>query len=380
MKLTHRIFTIIFMMILFLPLAFVNPYGDIVSEQENRMLAKRPATSGLFLQPADFTRQFDRWFADNVGFREQLIGLYKKLDSLETQGQYSDGSNIMLIGEQGHHYFADIGGWLIGKFQGKALLTDEQLVKLSDGLNAIQAYLNKKDIPFILMFCADKETIYPEYYPKSIIKGPDPDQLDTVSEYIMNHTNIDFFSVKACLLEAKKHYPVFDKVGDARMILSHHSEIGAFFTYQELMKHITTYMPQIKALTAEDVSFTYHDVGDYQNISDVILLQDQRYRSLDSDFFTNIPLQHPSQGSAFENDDASLPTILIMRDSYTGNGNYISRYIPQHFGKTILIHWNNTRSLTEYIDILNPDIVVFEVAERMLIDFPNAVADFHAAK
>jgi len=62
-----------------------------------------------------------------------------------------------------------------------------------------------------------------------------------------------------------------------------------------------------------------------------------------------------------------------LRDSYTAEA-YIGKYLANHFGKTIMIHWSNMGHIKEYIDRYKPDIIVFESAERELDGFVNAVA------
>jgi len=248
---------------------------------------------------------------------------------------------------------------MIGKFQGRTFLSDEQIEGLAYGLEEIKTYLDNKGIPLVVMFCADKESIYPEYYPRTIIRGPEPIQLDIITEYVRSHTDVDVFNIKDCLVAVKDEYLVFDKNSDD---LTHYNEIGAFFAYQELTRHISKYFPDIEPFTLEDVDITYNDRGAYHDIPDVQLKQKIKYQRFDTEY-----------GLMFENDDASLPTILLMRDSYAGNGNYLSTYIPQQFGKTIMIHWSNMANLVEYIETFQPDIVVFESAERELRGFANAI-------
>lgn len=374
-RILNIFFTAAFMAMILIPLAFINLSGGGISEQENRMLAARPPISYAISDPRDFIKQFDEWFVDNVGFREIMISSYKSLDKIEKQGRYMDGNYVMLIGENGHHYFANNGN-MIEKFQGKPVMTDEQLQGMANGLTEIKQYLDERNIPLIVMFCADKETIYPEYYPKSIKRGSEPVQLDIITEYVKNHTDVDIFNIKETLLASKENYPVFDKVGDATGILSHYNEIGAFFSYRELIKHINVYMPKIKPFTIDDVDIIYKDKGVYKNIPDVLLKQELSYRIVESDLLEEY-LNHPSELLVFENNDSALPTILFLCDSYAGSGNYLSRYIPQHFGRTILIHWRNIQNLKKYIDFYKPDIVVFESAERVLKDFANYVINRH---
>jgi hypothetical protein len=333
----------------------------------------------MFKHPRDFIRMFDDWFSDNVGFRENFIDYYKEITKLENSlhhvQQYKDGQFLMLIGEQGHHYFAYTNGWMVSKFQGKTFLTEKQLHGLTNGLNKAKQYLGEKGIPFIVMFCADKETIYPEFYPKSIMRGLEPDHLDRITSYVSDNTNVDIFNIKESLIARKNDYMLYNKnIGD----LTHYNEIGAFFAYQELMKHINTYMPQIKALTLNDINIIYTDESVYQNNPDIYLKHNLTHKKIEEDFFNTVPLNHPSHGVAFENDDTTLPTILFMRDSYMGHtnfDNYLCKYIPEHFSKTILIHWANIANLKSYVEYFKPDIVVFESAERELGRFSNSVSN-----
>ena len=368
-KILHASFAVVFVAMLLTPLAFVNRHGGRESPTENRMLAARPQLAVLFGSPGDFIRQFDAWFSDNIGFREGLIALHKIAKKLENNVQYTDGQYIMLIGEQGHRYFAYTDGWMIRKYAGKHFVTGELLRGLSDGLGKARQYLEEKGIPFVVMLCADKEMIYPEYYPKSIVRGPEPIELETITDHLKNDRGIDAFNIRDCLLAAKGDYPVFDKVGD----VTHYNEIGAFFAYQELMKHIIAYMPEMEAFTIDDVDITYSDSDIEPGTPDVRLKRGTTYKRLDPSFFDAVPLVHPSHGVAFENEDASLPTILLMRDSYAGDGNYFSRYIPEHFGKTIMIWWSDMAYFAEYVKAFEPDVVAFESAERELGGFAGHV-------
>lgn len=372
MKVFNILFIILFMAALLVPLMFVNLQGGEVSEQENRMLAARPPISYAFERPNDFIRQFDNWFTDNVGFRQTMLNLYQYVKRLENQIEEPRGSYMYLVGENDHEFLAFSEGDydLIPKFQGKPFLSSEQLYKLSDGLNDIEQYLNDRNIPFIVMFCTDKETVYPEYYPKSIVRSPEPVQLDIITEWVKENTDIDIFNTRKCLTEKKENYLLYNQKYD----IGHYNEIGAFFAYQELMRHINVYMPEMKPFTINDIEISF----DEEHIPIVSLKHTVTYEKLEQDFFNDAELERPFtwQNTAFTNHDDSLPTILFMRDSfigYTDPPNFLSKYIPEHFGKTILIQYTNMEHFSEYVDLYNPDIVVFETVERSLALFVDSI-------
>ena len=355
-KTLNIVFVIILMSILIVPPVMTDSIGGMASEQENRMLAARPSVSEIRVDPQAFIRQADDWFSDNIGFRGSMIKLYKQLDRLETQGQYADGQYIYLIGQEGHRYFAGYEGFLISKFQGRPILTENRLDGLADELNQTKESLEGRGISFIVMFCTDKETVYPEHYPKTIVQGPEPAQIDILTEALIDRTDVDIFNTRECLAAEKEDYLVYNKSeGD----VGHWNEIGAFFVYRELMTHISAFVPGIEPFGTEDIEISSGEKG----LPEVSLKQKPAFRQLGPEFFDDVDLKRPfvKQNAAFENDDPSLPTILIMCDSF---GETLWDFIPQHFAKTVLIHYVNIVHLPEYLDLYDPDIVVLEIAER----------------
>ncbi|GHU08144.1 hypothetical protein FACS1894158_17210 [Betaproteobacteria bacterium] len=354
-------FIMFFMAMLILPLVFVDLSPNRKSEQENRMLAERPPLRDLKAHSI-FIRRFDAWFKDSTGFRESALALYRALDNFKWEGQqYTNGDLGYLVGRQGHRYFTGFPKELILKFQGKPLFSDDQLRNLAKKLDEVKGYLATKGIPFMVMFCTDKESIYPEYYPKSIRRGPEPIQLDVLTKYLQDHTGVDVFNIRQALLAEKEKYPLYPKAsGD----LTHYNEIGSFFAYQELMRHIQPYFPDFVSYGMEDVTIRHDDDG----TATVSLKQAAAYKELAQDFFDDITVARPftTENQAFENNNADLPTILILCDSYVTHTSFLTKYIAQQFGKTIAIHYRNLDHFEEYITKYDPDIVLFETSERQL--------------
>ena len=363
-------FIIAFMLILMLPLVFVDFETDRISVEENRMLANRPPLFEIKKHPGKYIKGFDAWFVDSIGFREQLLALYRVIDKnswLNNNVRYAHGQQVFLIGEQGHHYFADIDGALIPKFQGKQFITNTQLLTMEEKLEEVKMYLERENIPFIVMFCTDKETIYPEFYPRSIRRGPEPVQLDIITKYIEANTNVDIFNIRQSLLLEKDAYQLYYiSTGD----LSHYTQIGAFFAYRELMKHINKYFPAITPYELNDIEIVYNE----REMIFVNLKLGTTYKELDSSFFNDVSVTRPftSENVAFENKKSDLPVILLLGDSYASEP-FIGKYLAQQFGKVILIHHRDMRYLEEYVTQFKPNIVVFETAERGLGGFANAL-------
>jgi len=366
-------FIVVFMAMLILPLVFVDLSSDRVSVQENRMLANRPAFSDIKNHPKKFINDFDDWYKDSTGFREQFLTLYNEVGNNKyLRGvRYTNGKNVYLVGEQGHHYY--FYGPLIKIFQGKQLLTDEKLSGMAGKLEEVKTYLESKGIPLIFMICASKESIYPEYYPKSIKrnKGEGPIQLDMITNYIKEHTSVDVFSIKNALLAEKDNYLMYPvSSGD----LGHYTEIGAFFAYRELMKHINKYFPDITPYKINDIEINYEE----KEKPKVSLKQEITYKKIEPSFFDDVELARPFF-LEFENTRHDLPVILIFRDSFcgyydaTGEQRFIIPFIAQHFSRTVLLHYINIEHFEEFVDKYKPNIVVFETVEYALDNFADSV-------
>jgi len=375
MRILNGVFITIFMAMLTLPLIFVDLASDRVSVQENRMLAGRPKVADIKNHPGTFVREFDAWFKDSTSFREQLVSLYNVIDKNRWLNGilYTDGTYFYLVGEHGHHYFAGTNGFLIPKFQGKQFLIDDQLTNMAAKLDEVKTYLDRKGISLVVMFCTDKESIYPEFYPKSIKHGADPIQLNVITEYLQKHTTVNVFNTRQILLVEKDNYLLYNvSSGD----LTHYNEIGAFFTYCELMRYINKYLPEIISYELGDVNIHY----DENEIPHVFLKTDIVYKKLDRSFFDDIGVFRPFtwHNQAYENEESDLPVLLLLCDSYAtatiNEERFLNYYLPQHFGKAIFIHYQNMEHLEEYIDRYKPDIVVFESAERELQGFANGFA------
>ena len=365
-----RVFIVFFIIMTVFPLIFLDLSSDRVSVKENRMLAEQPNFADMKNHPVKFIRGFDAWFKDSTGFREPLVDLYNIVQKNKWLNGilYTDGQFSYVIGEEGHHYFTGNGGKFISFFQGKKYFSYEQLLDMAAGLEKIKTYLDGKGIPLVVMFCTSKESIYPEFYPRSIRRGPEPNQLDVITGYLQEHTSVDVFNIKQALLVEKDEHLLYNmSSGD----LTHYNQIGAFFAYRELMKHITVYFPEMIPYELNDVDILYDESG----IPVVSLKTEKIYKKLDSSFFDDVNFTQPftSQNAAYENTESSLPVVLLLRDSYAAE-RFIGQYLAQHFGKAVLIHWLNANHFEEYIARYKPDIVVFESAERELRGFADKIA------
>jgi hypothetical protein len=284
---------------------------------------------------------------------------------------YTDGKFVYLFGEKGHHYFADEGGRLISVFQGKPVFSAEQLENMAVKLEEVKTYLDKQGIKFIVMFCTMKESVYPEFYPKAIKRGPEPIQLDVITNYLREHTSVDVFNIREALVAEKDNHLLYPVTGDFET-LSHYNHAGAFFAYRNLMKYINVSFPGIIPFELNDIDISYNEKGE----TNWSIKTSKDYKRLDTSFFNNfsfsdIDYYNTSFNRAYENTNIDLPTILFLGTSFSFR---TVELIAQHFGKVIMTHFVNMGLLEEYIHLCKPNIVIFETVERQFDMFADAVS------
>ena len=378
MRILIGVFIVFFMVMSTLPFFFADISPERASARENRMLAGIPGPADIKKGPGTFIRKFDAWFKDSSGFREQLLTLYNTMEKSRLLNDiwYVDGQFVFLVGEQGHHYFAAEGGVLIPKFQGRQFLSDAQLQNMAAKFGGVRGYLDGKGIPLVIMFTTDKESVYPEFYPKLIKRGPEPDQLDVITGYLREHAGADVFNTRRAL-EAEKGnyllYPLVDNFDSAFSDFGHYNQTGAFFAYRELMRRINSYSPAMAPYELHDIDIRYDELGGNPVVS---LKAEKKHKKLDMSFFDGVELDRPFtwENAAYENTEPGLPVILFFADSYYIFEFYIAEYIAQHFGRSIFIHYKNISRFEKYIARYKPDIVVIEAGERGLRKFAGFLA------
>lgn len=362
-KINNILLVIFFAVAISVPLLFVNKTGGKISLSENRALANFPAlyTSDNKLN-TDFIKEFEDWFKDNLGFRDKFVKantllqykVFGKLTKTDT-----------MIGKNNWLYYVTPD--IIKDYQHLNLPSEQQLVLWGNSLERINGYLRGKNIPFIMMLCPDKKTIYPEYYPDTILKVANVSRTDLLTEYITQYTSIDFLSPKDSLMAAKSQATVYSPRYDN----AHWNNYGAFIGYLTLMDKVKKYYPEVKVLSWDDFEVTNYEreVKVYNAIpfseTDYSFKLKNESQAVETHgFLEGLNLTESKECFTYVNNNKKLPKALILGDSYF----YLSLipYFAESFSELTFVHSSNADKIGSLVDTFKPNIVIFESAERML--------------
>lgn len=361
-KLFNILMVVGFIITITVPLITVNFSKGRISIAENRTLASFPAfkTSDGKLN-TQFINEFENWFNDNLGFRDKLVMSNTKLQ-YDLFGTLTKTDTM--IGKENWLYY--ITPEILEDYQQLNLPDGNKLTSWGNSLEEINQYLKSKGIPFITMLNLDKKTIYPEYYPDTIKKVGHVSKREVLEEYLLKNTSIDFFTPEDALKSAKSKVNVYSP----RFDNAHWNYYGAFIGYQELMKKVEGYYPNVKVLSWNDYNISKYtrETKIYNAVTfseeDYALNYNKESSSTQTyGLFDNFNLKYNNVAYSFNNSNKDLPKALILGDSY-----FYGLLIPQlaeSFSELTFIHSDNIDQLQTFVELIDPDIVIFENVERM---------------
>ena len=358
-KIINIIFCVLFIFILVLPILFINKKTEQVSAIDNTILTEWPE-GDFSLNNSD---SYSTYFEQRVGFRKEAIALYTWVDAALFKLIPGD---LHMYGKDGHIFFAQEP--YIRSYQ-RLTTDDEHLNNTVTYLSNTQKYLEQSGISFLYFVCPDKKSVYGEYFPSSIyVNKKNETVLQSLSEKL-DAAGVNYRIPLKELLEAKRIKKVYNKEYDT----SHWNDLGAFIGHSMIDEWIQTQFTDIKHLDEDDYNLTY----EHEDMLDIVKLpidEDVPVYTLKKDTSTGIeydmkgeilirnnsPCTHYISGSV-ENDKV----LLVFHDSYFKGH---EKYYDNRFKEVYFIKHQNYEAIQYYVNLLHPDAVVFEMAERTISD------------
>ena len=372
--LKKRIISAFFIFCLALPLIMFSWNSGDYSEDENRNLASFPR---LFinghLQINDLTgQQIKIWFEDHIGLRKQFsrVGAEFKLKVL-----HQSPSPQVHIGKDNWYFYTKDNNLDIAL--GKYPIDNATLQRILTNHLLIREKLAKKGIDYVIIFPPSKVSIYPE---KIRLIGACIRQtpVDIVANYLEKHSDLKIIRLKDELLNEKKNTQVFFKTD------THWTQDGAYIAYRKIIND----MRKWGLCITEPISVHWEqseylgEMGGMMGSRKLLGPEPTRNSIIPS---PKAKKNKPSlEYDAFR---AALMQEKIYPTCIHYNNPSISRNRVVMFGDSMFASWNITELLAEHfssfsyiwdysirenlLDLLNPNIVIYEMTERYLNIFPD---------
>lgn len=327
---------------------------------EKRELASRPNYS-LHTPLKETIKAFEAYWNDNFGGRAWFISLYA---SLWTRVFHESPVPYVVIGRDGWLFYKSEqkdDGPGINDLQGLTPLTQDQLGSIVSNISAVNDAVQKQKMTLIIVVAPNKQTIYSDKLPTSIVSTGQSTRLDQLKAVMP--TGINFIDLRSILKEGRSMYPTYFKTD------SHWNNFGAFLAAQTVLGNV----PGSTPLKMSDYTITISDLPGEGDVSSMMAARGVFQEiSLDvepivkptvtlSDFTY---VHSPYIGQVWQQSKVYLPNILIYGDSFRGS---MARYLAPHFQKTYVMPYSIYYDASEHmITSLKPTIVIWEVAERYI--------------
>jgi alginate O-acetyltransferase complex protein AlgJ len=296
-------------------------------------------------------------FATNLWGRRSLITLF-------TSVRLKLGDRVYLqavVGKEGWLEFT--GDRSLDGYQNVIGTRPNELKNTQRKIQKLYEELRKRNITLILVIPPDKATIYPDKFDE-LEKLNTQSKLDAFAAYMQKYGPHVLVDVRATLRNERKYHDVYRKTD------THWNSFGAFVSYTQIMRELAKTYPQLAPMSITDFKTTtgqpfLQDIANIMGATNLLeantaLVPKNGYRlRIIASNVNHIPLEITTT----END--ILPTLLMYRDSFGGG---LRKFIAPHFSKaTYIVNTSkNPRAISlKTIDLIKPDIVIVEVAERL---------------
>lgn len=230
-------FIVLIMLICLAPVA-AGMLGYQPRNVENRPLAREPELINRDGLNSDFPADFDAWWEDHFGFRDELVTAFHSF----TLNLFGDTLNEkVIVGREGFLFFDKT----LDDYTGKSRLSEQEIRNCAAVLRIMSEYAQQSGAEFLFSVAPNKNTIYPEYMPERICKRSEASNMELLyAELSVQGVNtLDF----ASMLRQEKSDGLLYYHND-----THWNERGALLAYNAIMEQLTEDFETYENLTPTD--------------------------------------------------------------------------------------------------------------------------------
>ncbi|MBQ8527145.1 MAG: hypothetical protein IJ429_01610 [Lachnospiraceae bacterium] len=360
MTILNIIFSVLFLAVIFVPFCMLDTTEVIDSTLENRRMTMWPGWH--------FDRETNEIYGyyaeDRVGFREEAVRLYIET-TYKLFGEFPE--KVHMYGKEGEIFPSDTG--YIRAYQ--HLATDEELINnFVTYMDRTDEYLEQKGIPFFFLAGLDKKSVYGEYIPDYIRVAEDRESIMEMLARRLDESGVEYVIPISEYSLLKKDKRLYNKIADS----AHWNAFGAMEGLKILNARIREKNPDVPVLSEEAFDLSYQDVQ-LEFIS-VPIIDNVPVYTLKKEYSDSIVIDYDLIGKIKHNPGTNFihyvnekalseESILIMHDSFLEDK---VNYFAYRYKDVYMISRQNYELMQYYVETLQPDVVVFENAERAFVD------------
>lgn len=314
------------------------------ANRENRVLAKLPKLISEEGFNTKFASQFDRYVDDNFALREYLVTGFNKLDIALLRDINGDNA---VIGRGDQIFYGDT----VDDYLGIDQLTPERIRSIANYLADLSAQFEKKGVRFAFMTAPNKATIYPELMP-SYLKSTDSARNIDMLNKELDTLGVKHIDAKSILLEAKENRTVYYEHD------SHWNNYGAMLVYNAIAE-----LFGLEEYDAENYTAKTDRTGDLHNFVYPVgdHLEERIIYPSFHEYSSKRPVNIDRDKLVETSSDVNGVTMAFYHDSF---GRSLQPILSQSVGRLCMNSYFPYD--LEYLEDIEPDIVLIELVERNL--------------
>ncbi|MBO4337571.1 MAG: hypothetical protein J5842_05825 [Lachnospiraceae bacterium] len=367
-KTADIIFSILFVLLIFIPFLGLDTTPVIDSKTENRRMQ---GWEGYSIDGSK-NAVCERYIEDRVLFRNDAVKLYGDAIYALT-GEFTE--DMHMEGKEGELFPADEG--YVRSYQHLAV-DDRLLSDLTTYLTATDRYLKDKGIVFVFTTGLDKKSVYPEYMPSYL--NVDESRKGIMEELAkrLDEANVPYMiPVEEFTKTQRSGTRIYNRAVD----VAHWNAEGAFLGMKLLSKKIREEADKRcgSSDTFPVLKRGMYKIGNKERKLDFSVLDiteevptfklKKKFKKgvlQDFDFPGDLIHAEGVYAQHYISDNAvSDKTLLIFGDSFIRER---PEYLLPQYRNVYTVGRQNYMYMKTYVETLRPDVVVFEVAERAFVD------------
>ena len=317
----------------------------------------------------NLSANLELYLTDNIPYKNEIVKLNKKID-LKIFHDLYDSS--VLVGKENWLFYKKDN--CIQDYRGDNLLSDEELLNYKLAAESLQEKYLAMDRKFCIMITPNKEEIYGDLYlPDKVKVKSEISKADLIVAYLQENTTIPIIYPKQALSDARDSgYTVWRKYD------THWNDVGAFIASQELLKCLGSNSVAIEQCEVVENGTISGDLANMLGLgkeySDDIAYRIEGYLDeIHVNVVENIPQEHLNYVKT-ESDVLNGKSIMMIGDSFLGA---MEQFISLNYENAVYIHRGNYQQFEEdKIETEDPDIIVFQIAERFIGGFDEFMWKF----
>jgi alginate O-acetyltransferase complex protein AlgJ len=300
-------------------------------------------------------KEFKDYYTENFGFKTSLANSYLNLKT-STLNEVALPDRVV-IGRNNWFFLGNYYNNTLNDALGWSTIKDYQVNNILNKLNNINDYLSSKNIAFYVVVAPNKNNIYNENLPFHTKKGSTV--LQQFKSNLKNSKDLKFIDLSESLKRKKSINNLYIKSD------THWNELGAYYGYSEIIAEIK------KDIDVPLVPLSAYEVVDTFQQFDLTNMINYKF----IDIKIELEKIEPTKAKSIRPDkniyrhyiNPEKDKVLVLhRDSFA---NALTQFFNESFGESYYL--KNYKLNKELIEKVKPDLVIFEIVERNLINWAN---------